>query len=91
VKVLWTDSAIAQLQAIHDYVAQTSSDYAVAIVDRLTRRSIQIAAFPNPVEWCPSTSGRKFVKLSKDGIIYLIEVAQVQVLAVIHGARDLQP
>jgi hypothetical protein len=31
------------------------------------------------------------VKLSKDGIIYLIEVAQVQVLAVIHGARDLQP
>jgi toxin ParE1/3/4 len=59
VKVLWTDSAVAQLQAIHDYLAQTSPDYAVRIVDRLTRRSIQIAAFP---------SGRKFVKLSKDGI-----------------------
>jgi len=66
VKVLWTNSAIAQLQAIHDYLAQTSPDYAVRIIDRLTRRSIQIAAFP--VEWCPSTRGMKFVKLSKDGI-----------------------
>ena len=52
-KVLWTDSAVAQLQAIHDYVAQTSPDYAVCIVDRLTRRSIQIAAFPNSGRMVP--------------------------------------
>jgi len=46
VKVLWTDSAIAQLQAIHDYLAQTSPEYALRIIDRLTKRSIQIGAFP---------------------------------------------
>ena len=45
-KVLWTDSALAQLQAIHDYLAQTSPEYALRIVDRLTKRSIQIARFP---------------------------------------------
>ena len=45
-KVLWTDSAVAQLQAIHDYLAQTSPEFALRIVDRLTKRSIQIAAFP---------------------------------------------
>jgi hypothetical protein len=35
----------------------------------------------------------KFGKLSKDGIeiIFLVEPKQVQVLAVIHGARDLKP
>ena len=33
-KVLWTVSALAQLQAIHDYLAQTSPDYAVRIIDR---------------------------------------------------------
>jgi len=27
-KVLWTDAAVAQLEAIHDYVAQTSPEYA---------------------------------------------------------------
>lgn len=67
-KVLWTNSAVAQLQAIHDYLAQTSPDYAVRIVDRLTRRSIQIAAFPNSGRMVPDMNGRKFEKLSKDGI-----------------------
>jgi len=46
VKVLWTDSALAQLQAIPDYLAQTSPEYALRIIDRLTKRSIQIAQFP---------------------------------------------
>jgi hypothetical protein len=36
-------SALAQLQAIHDFLAQTSPDYAVRIINRLTRRSIQSA------------------------------------------------
>jgi len=46
VKVLWTDSASAQLELIHNFVAQTSPDYAKRIVDRLTSRSKQIADFP---------------------------------------------
>jgi len=46
VKVLWTESALSQLQAIHDYIAETSPEYALRMIDRLTRRSIQIADFP---------------------------------------------
>ena len=45
-KVLWTDSALSQLKAIHDYLAQTAPEYALRIIDRLTKRSIQIAQFP---------------------------------------------
>ncbi len=45
-KVLWTESALAQLQTIYDYLAQTSPEYALRVVDRLTERSIQIVAFP---------------------------------------------
>ena len=45
-KVVWTASAISHLQAIYDYIAQTSPDYALRMVDRLTKRSIQIAEFP---------------------------------------------
>lgn len=92
-KVLWTDSAVSQLQAIHDYLAQTSPDYALRIVDRLTRRSIQIAAFPNSGRMVPEC-GRKEIREVIEGryrIIYLIDVTQVQVLAVIHDARDLRP
>lgn len=43
---LWTDAAIDQLEAIHDFVAQTSPEYAQRVVARITARSKQIAAFP---------------------------------------------
>ena len=45
-RVLWTDAAIAQLELIHNYVAQTSPEYTRRIVDQLTNRSKQIANFP---------------------------------------------
>lgn len=92
-RVLWTASALAQLQAIHDYLAQTSPDYAVRIIDRLTMRSIQIAKFPNSRRMVPEYE-RKEIREVIEGryrIIYLLDVAQVQVLAVIHSARDLRP
>lgn len=92
-KVLWTASALAQLQAIHDYLAQTSPDYAVRIIDRLTSRSIQLANFPNSGRMVPEYD-RKEIREVIEGryrIIYLVELAQVRVLAVIHSARDLRP
>ena len=92
-KVLWTDAAVSQLQAIHDYLAQTSPDYAVVIVDRLTRRSIQIAAFPNSGRMVPEYERNEIREVieGRYRIVYLVEPAQVQVLAVIHGARELKP
>ena len=43
---LWTEAALFQLQAIYDYISHTSPDYALRMIDRLTKRSIQIAEFP---------------------------------------------
>src|SRR5436190_15327312 len=54
-----------ELQAIHDYLAQTSPDYAVRIIDRLTKRSIQIGAFPN--------SGRMVPEYERNEIREVIE------------------
>ena len=89
-KVLWTDAAVAQLQLIHDYLAQTSPEYALRIVDRLTKRSIQIATFPSSGRMVPEyeLDDIREVIEGRYRIIYLIESTQVQVLAVIHGARE---
>ena len=75
------------------YIAQTSPDYAVRIVDRLTRRSIQIAVFPNSGRMVPEFERNEIREVieGRYRIIYLLEPEQVQVLAVIHGARDLRP
>lgn len=45
-KVHWTDTAEGHLDAIYAYIAQDSPEYARRIVDRLTRRTQQIAGFP---------------------------------------------
>jgi toxin ParE1/3/4 len=46
VKVVWTATAVEHLHAIRAYLGKTSPDYALRMVDRLTRRSQQIAEFP---------------------------------------------
>lgn len=89
--VRWTDTARGHLDAIHAYIAQDSPEYARRMVDRLTRRSQQIARFP--------LSGRRVPEYDLDQIreviegpyriIYHIGPDQIDVLAVIHGARNV--
>ena len=90
-KVYWTDRALAHLQAIHDYIAHTSPDYAQRTVDRLTRRSEQMGTFPY--------AGRRVPEFDRDAIrevlegsyriIYGIKSDQIDVLAVLHGSRKI--
>ena len=90
-RVFWADAALAQLEAIHDYFAQTSPDYARRIVDRLTRRSQQIGAFPLSGRRVPEydlPEVREMIE-SPYRIIYLIkDESRIEVLAVIHTSRD---
>jgi toxin ParE1/3/4 len=89
-KIHWTDSAESHLDAIYTYIAQDSPQYAKRTVDRLTRRSQQLAKFP--------FSGRRVPEYEIDPIreiiegpyriIYHIRDDQIDVLAVIHGAMD---
>ena len=90
-KVQWTDNAVAHLVNIYEYIALNSPTYAKQMVDKITNRSMQIAA--NPL------SGRKVPEYGSDvirelieqpyRIIYCIKQDQIDILAVIHGARLL--
>ena len=90
-KVVWTDTALDHLQAIHAYIATTSSDYAVRMVDRLTRRSQQFAEFPQSGREVPGY-GLAQIREVIEGpyrLIYHIKADQIEVLAVIHAAREV--
>jgi plasmid stabilization system protein ParE len=64
-KVHWTETAEGHLDAIYAFIAQDSPQYAMRMVDRLTRRSQQIAVFP--------LSGRKVPEYEMDQIREVIE------------------
>lgn len=90
-KVHWTATAQAHLDAIHAFIAQDSPEYARRMVDRLTRRSQQIAKFPFSGRRVPEYNVH-FIREVIEGsyrIIYCIKSDQIDVLAVIHGAMDV--
>jgi addiction module RelE/StbE family toxin len=93
VRILWTDAALSQLEAIRDYLARTSPDYARRVVERLVDRSEQIATFPRSGRMVPEyeiDEVRQVVE-SSYRLIYLIKEEQVEILAVFHTSRKGLP
>lgn len=89
--VYWTEGAAQQLQAIHDYIAQASPEYAKRMVDRLTRRSEQIGTFPLAGRSVPEYQVEQVREVIEGSyrIIYHIKPEQIDVVAVVHGSRSL--
>lgn len=90
-KVVWTKAALKQLRGIHDYIATDSIGYAKRLADRIIKRTEQLQAFP--------ASGGKVLEYDDPTIrellegpyriIYRLRPDRVDVVAVIHGARQL--
>lgn len=89
--VRWTETAIGHLTAIHDYIAQDSPIYARRMVDRLTRRSQQIEAFPLSGRVVPEYGAESVREIIERPyrIICRVPPERVDVVAIIHGARRL--
>ena len=89
--VHWTNNAIEQLANIYEYIASNSPTYAKQMVDRITRRSSQIADQPYSGRMVPEYQAEDIRELIENPyrIIYRVKQDQIDVLAVIHGARLL--
>ena len=88
--VEWTDNALEQLRDIHEYLAQSSPDYARRVIDRLTKRSRQIATFPLSGRIVPEYQVPQVREVFEGmyRIIYYIKPYQIDVLTVIHGRQQ---
>ncbi len=90
-KVHWTDTAEAHLDGICAYIAQNSKTYALRTVDRITKRSQQISAFPLSGRRVPEYDLNQIREVFSGPyrIIYHIKADQIDVIAVIHGAMKV--
>ena len=90
-KVHWTKTAEDQLDAIYLYIAQNSETYALITIDKITKRSQQIADFPLSGRSVPEYNIQQIREVFSGAyrIIYYIKPEQIDVLAVIHGAMDI--
>lgn len=90
-RVVWTKAADSNLQAIYDYVAQTSADYARRTVERITARSRQIGAFPMSGRTVPEFQVGQLREVFEHPyrIIYRIRPDRIDIIAVVHMSRNL--
>lgn len=90
-KVLWTQASLRHLTGIYHQIAADSPEYALRMVDRITRRSKQLAAFPKSggqvLEYRDPNLREVIEKPYR--VIYRTHDNHVEVLAIIHGARDM--
>lgn len=91
-KIEWTEPAVADLTALHDYIARDSERYARQFIGRILEAVEQLEELPE--------SGRKVPEALEENIrellfrsyriIYRVEPRRVRILTVLHGSRDLR-
>lgn len=91
--VKWTDHALSQLRHIHDHIAQDSPLYARRVSEALVDKTLTLEKLPRLGRKVPELSEEtvREVSLYCYRILYEIKPAHIDVLAIIHKRRDLQP
>lgn len=89
-EVLWTEPAEAHLAAIHSYLSRTSGPYADRMVDRITRRTLQLMEFPRSGAVVDRAEPLE-IRMILEGpyrILYVVAIDHIGILGVLHGSRD---
>ena len=90
-KIHFTASAIEHLDGIYAFIATDSPKYAQRVVVRLIEKASNIAILPHGAGMVPEYSHPDIreVFLYSYRIIYRILPEQIDILAILHGAKPL--
>lgn len=91
IRVEWTEPAISDLKNIQNYIARDSAVYADAVVERLIFSVDRLVSFPESGRLVPESTNPKIRELLIHSyrVIYRLKKGTAQILAIIHGARNL--
>ena len=90
-RLLWSDTALRDLTAARDYIARDSATYALAFVERVIAAAERLLDFPRSGRPVPEAddSAIREVPCQSFRVMYRVRDDAVQILAVVHGARDV--
>ena len=90
--VNWTQSALADLRAVHSRIARSSKPYAQSMVERIFNRTAILANYPFFGPEVAEYQDEMIRELFEDPyrIIYRLLEDRVDIVAVVHGARRLR-
>ena len=90
-KLFWTEPAIQDLRDLRDYIAADSDFHAADFIASIITRAERLTTFPMIGRMVPEAQRENIreILFRSYRIIYRIIGERVDVLAVIHGSRDL--
>jgi addiction module RelE/StbE family toxin len=92
VTVVWSQTALEDLDAIAAYIFKDSPFYAKAVTEKLLSTADNITAFPHIGRVVPELNQahirERFVYSYR--LIYEIKPTQIEILTVVHGKRLLE-
>ncbi|MBI5561242.1 MAG: type II toxin-antitoxin system RelE/ParE family toxin [Deltaproteobacteria bacterium] len=92
-KVRWTERAADNIRAPHDYIAKDSGAYAMRFVKSPIKAASKLEDMPFCGRIVPELEGYGFREclFQNYRIVYRVNAgADVEVLAVVHGAREMK-
>lgn len=89
-KIVWTEPAIADLDAIRTYIALDSEDYANAVLLEIFASTDRLEQFPQSGRVVPELNdhGTREIIVGNYRVIYDLSGESVRILSVLHGARQ---
>lgn len=88
----WTDPALDDLDAIFAYIAKDAPGYAQSFISQVMGAIDRLEAFPlsgRHVPEAPRDDIREVIFQRYRIMYWIIDTQRVDILAVIHGSRDL--
>ena len=90
-RVIWSPSALEDVEAIADYVSRDSKSYAGAVVRKIINSTRSLESFPFAGRIVPEFDQEmREVFAYSYRIIYRVEGKTVTIAAVIHGKRSFK-
>ena len=90
-KVEWSESAAADLDAIRAYIARDSEYFAARFVQQVVKTTRMLRTFPELGQVVPEFDQRIVRErvLQNYRILYEVQERRVLIIAIVHAARDI--
>ena len=90
-EIVWTEVAVLGLEQAAEYIGNDSPPYAAVLVAGADTAAQSLRAFPERGKAVPEYRARLVRQLLVGSyrLIYRVEPQTIQIIAFVHGARDL--
>ena len=90
-RIIWSPSAVADLESIHEFISRDSPNYAAELVEDLLAGPYQLLNFPRIGRVVPGFGQEQLRELliGSYRVVYELFSDRIEIVGVIHGRRDM--